>query len=291
MMETLRNIWINYGWSQPIYSSIVAALFGLALWWLFGLVIYLSRPQTTPPAEPSALKSGEPLPKKDIPPIYCKLQIDSVEDGQCKFHILLKNGPVFVENIEMHIWSENYTHYEPGNLARDIAPNDELGIPGNVLGIPVKLGNVDELTLTLYYDANVSNVHRHLIASYRFPFSKQDVVAQTITPSMTHYREGDRLPNRGREPSEKHLGRNVGTLVVGFQEEKGRIWTIRNGERKVTFDSLNRTVSLDTPVGPGAIVIAAPFKDTYDGYHICRVTWNPSGGSVLVDGGEVNRFP
>jgi hypothetical protein len=52
MFDVLRNIWLNYGWSQPIASSIVAALIGIAAWWLFGGLVSLSAigSRSEPPA-------------------------------------------------------------------------------------------------------------------------------------------------------------------------------------------------------------------------------------------------
>ena len=38
-MEMLKNIWINYGWSHPWLSSLIAAASGLVLWWAFGLFV------------------------------------------------------------------------------------------------------------------------------------------------------------------------------------------------------------------------------------------------------------
>jgi hypothetical protein len=45
MLELVRNIWLNWGLSNPVLSSVCAMIFGLILWWLIGLVIWLGAPK------------------------------------------------------------------------------------------------------------------------------------------------------------------------------------------------------------------------------------------------------
>jgi len=62
MLEMLRNIWLNYGWPHPWLSSLAVALFGLSLWWIFSLLIWLStqdsQPTAAPPANPANVKQS-----------------------------------------------------------------------------------------------------------------------------------------------------------------------------------------------------------------------------------------
>jgi hypothetical protein len=56
MLEVLRNIWLNYGWSHPWLSSLAAAVFGLSAWWIFGGLIALSTQDSQPTS-----KSASPV--------------------------------------------------------------------------------------------------------------------------------------------------------------------------------------------------------------------------------------
>jgi len=47
-LETLRNLWLDYGLARPFLSSFVVAVAAVACWWLFGLVMHLSAPRETP---------------------------------------------------------------------------------------------------------------------------------------------------------------------------------------------------------------------------------------------------
>jgi hypothetical protein len=46
VMETLKNLWLNWGWSHPFASSVAVALIAVAAWWLFGLIVTLATPQS-----------------------------------------------------------------------------------------------------------------------------------------------------------------------------------------------------------------------------------------------------
>jgi hypothetical protein len=69
LMETLRNIWLNWGWQYPVWSSVGVAFISVALWWIFGGIIYLSDPslhkshpeasvQTPQPAVPDSASTS-----------------------------------------------------------------------------------------------------------------------------------------------------------------------------------------------------------------------------------------
>ena len=53
MLEMLRNIWLNYGWSHPALSSLIAAITGIAVWWVFGGLVALSIPRTADSQTPT----------------------------------------------------------------------------------------------------------------------------------------------------------------------------------------------------------------------------------------------
>jgi hypothetical protein len=64
MLEMARNIWLNYGWSHPWLSSLVAAILGIAAWWMFGGLVSLSirdrdsAKSSSPTVQQSATASG-----------------------------------------------------------------------------------------------------------------------------------------------------------------------------------------------------------------------------------------
>ena len=58
-METLKQLWINWGWSHPFASSVVVAGIAVATWWLFGLLVTLATPQS-PTQDASPAQSASP---------------------------------------------------------------------------------------------------------------------------------------------------------------------------------------------------------------------------------------
>jgi hypothetical protein len=54
MMETLRNIWLNYGWSHPVLSTIAVMMIAAIAWWTFGGFVYISTPKSAQTIEQSA---------------------------------------------------------------------------------------------------------------------------------------------------------------------------------------------------------------------------------------------
>src|SRR5437763_9043740 len=57
MFEMLKNIWLNCGWQHPWISSAIAALVGLACWWIFGGFVALSLPRANAQSEASPAPS------------------------------------------------------------------------------------------------------------------------------------------------------------------------------------------------------------------------------------------
>ncbi len=56
-METLRNLWVNWGWSYPYLSSFGVAVVAVILWWAFGALMWLATPKAAP--APNQMKAGE----------------------------------------------------------------------------------------------------------------------------------------------------------------------------------------------------------------------------------------
>lgn len=44
VMETFRNLWLNWGWQYPVWSSAIIAFISVGAWWIFGGIIYISDP-------------------------------------------------------------------------------------------------------------------------------------------------------------------------------------------------------------------------------------------------------
>ena len=71
-METLKNLWLNWGAPYPFSSSVVVAVIAICAWWLFGLLISLSQPPKTTQKEsstsqPTPLQTSTPVPTSSRP--------------------------------------------------------------------------------------------------------------------------------------------------------------------------------------------------------------------------------
>jgi hypothetical protein len=54
VIEFFRSLWINWGWTYPLASSIAVAVISVIAWWIFGGAIWLSNPKAF--AERAAIK-------------------------------------------------------------------------------------------------------------------------------------------------------------------------------------------------------------------------------------------
>jgi hypothetical protein len=93
MMEILRSIWTNWGLSHPLFSSLGAMAAGLALWWAFGLVMWLSTPREKSEhliAPPISIPTSTPaMPEK----AEIKINPRVTPEEQDRIDEIFKNAP------------------------------------------------------------------------------------------------------------------------------------------------------------------------------------------------------
>src|SRR6266540_6695402 len=67
IMETLRNLWLNWGWSHPYLSTFFVMIVAGLAWWGFGGLMYLSTPrEKVPSLKEPVVSIQEPLPLAPI---------------------------------------------------------------------------------------------------------------------------------------------------------------------------------------------------------------------------------
>jgi hypothetical protein len=64
-METLRNLWLNWAGTYPVWSSLAVGAIAIACWWIFGGVLWLSKPRADVPAIPVMTSVNE----REWPPL------------------------------------------------------------------------------------------------------------------------------------------------------------------------------------------------------------------------------
>ena len=101
MLELLRNVFVNWGFSHPVISSLAAMIGGLVLWWSFGGIIWLGTPIEKsgsssidkPLSTPVQYASPTPAmsPDKEKPEIQINPRVTREEQDQ--IDEIFKNAP------------------------------------------------------------------------------------------------------------------------------------------------------------------------------------------------------
>jgi hypothetical protein len=226
--------------------------------------------------------------------VLAKLQIDSVGQEECRFHIELENGEMAVQNLRIRFDTNCYHTWEHEAAGRDMSPGGKLSLPHPHMVL--QSGKASDVIVHVYFDAKSQGITKHYIGRFSFPLSESDFREQIIDPESINYSEG--LPPTVEERRAEwiaQLKRDEGTMSFGAEEMfENKPNAFGEGDPEVRAYSFNaeaqRVLFRTTTAKGRMITLLQTFTKTKDGSHVIAFGWGPTGGWLSVDGVKTDDY-